>query len=406
MSSQDIDSTIRGLQSGARPGRGGPAGAPAPTPPAERTFGYAPTFFPGTPVAAEATRISLGVGEERSGIDITLRPVPAASVEGHVSNLGNVTPSSLQLSMELQGPPLPISVGLIGPALSVRPGADGLFRFTGVTPGTYLVTARLAPTVSRAGGPPPSGETLWASAEISVLGNDVTGVALNLQPGMRLSGRVVFDAARLTPPSTFDNVRVLLPAANASSTGVIAVVNLSTVSPKMNSDGTFEVSGILPGRYNLSGTAPGGGGSDGWWLRSAIVGNRDLLDGPIEFSSVGSEYQNVVLTFSDRHTELNGALETPASQPATEYYLIVFPVDRTLWVPGSRRVRSTRPGSDGRFSIRDLPPGDYLIVALTDVEPNEWQNSSFLADIAASGVKVSITEGGVTAQTLRIGTAK
>ena len=54
-----------------------------------------------------------------------------------------------------------------------------------------------------------------------------------------------------------------------------------------------------------------------------------------------------------------------------------------------------------RDSIRSAA-GDYLLVALTDVEPNEWQKPEFLAEIAPGGVKVTIGEGEKKVQDLRI----
>jgi hypothetical protein len=50
-----------------------------------------------------------------------------------------------------------------------------------------------------------------------------------------------------------------------------------------------------------------------------------------------------------------------------------------------------------------LPPGDYFLAALTDVEPGDWQDASFLAQLVAASVRVTIAEGGQTVQDLRIG---
>jgi len=61
-----------------------------------------------------------------------------------------------------------------------------------------------------------------------------------------------------------------------------------------------------------------------------------------------------------------------------------------------------RPASDGRFSVADLPAGDYLIAALTDVEPDEWKRAEFLGQLVAAGVKVTIRDGERTVQDLRL----
>jgi len=69
---------------------------------------------------------------------------------------------------------------------------------------------------------------------------------------------------------------------------------------------------------------------------------------------------------------------------------------------GRGSARATRPASDGRFSVADLPAGDYLIAALTDVEPDEWKRAEFLGQLVAAGVKVTIRDGERTVQDLRL----
>ena len=74
-----------------------------------------------------------------------------------------------------------------------------------------------------------------------------------------------------------------------------------------------------------------------------------------------------------------------------------------MWVARSRRVRTTRPGSDGAFTFADLPDGNYLVGALTDVTDAERNDPAFLASLAPAAVKVSVSLGRVTVQDLRIG---
>jgi len=67
-----------------------------------------------------------------------------------------------------------------------------------------------------------------------------------------------------------------------------------------------------------------------------------------------------------------------------------------------RRVRNLRPAADGRFSVSGLPPGDYLIGAVTDVQNGEWNDPDFLAILAGAAVRVSLAEGVMTTQDLRL----
>lgn len=67
----------------------------------------------------------------------------------------------------------------------------------------------------------------------------------------------------------------------------------------------------------------------------------------------------------------------------------------------SRRILSTRPGSDGHFKFPNLPAGDYLIAAVTDVKPDEWYDPAFLAQLVGASTKVTLAEGEKRVQSLR-----
>lgn len=117
----------------------------------------------------------------------------------------------------------------------------------------------------------------------------------------------------------------------------------------------------------------------------------------------GSPSMNVVLAMSERHTELSGTLRTPGGQPGVDVFVIAFSTDRAMWGPGARRVRAVRPGSDGRFSMPDLPPGDYLLGVVTDIEPEDWQDPALLEQLAPTSVKVELGEGEKKVQDLQLG---
>ena len=76
--------------------------------------------------------------------------------------------------------------------------------------------------------------------------------------------------------------------------------------------------------------------------------------------------------------------------------------DRAFWRLASRRVQFTRPGTDGRFILRDLPSGDYLIAALTDLEPSDLNDASFLERLVPAAVKVHLNDGEKKIQDLRL----
>ena len=58
---------------------------------------------------------------------------------------------------------------------------------------------------------------------------------------------------------------------------------------------------------------------------------------------------------------------------------------------------------DGKYVIKDLPAGEYLLAAVTDVDQDEWQDSAFLDRLQSASVKLTIAEGEKRTLDLRIG---
>jgi len=109
------------------------------------------------------------------------------------------------------------------------------------------------------------------------------------------------------------------------------------------------------------------------------------------------------VTYTDTPAALNGTFQDAGGRAATDYYILVFPTDRKYWTPGSRRVRMTRPGTDGTFGVKGLPAGEYFLGAMTDLDAGESNDPALLEELAKSSVKVTIRDGEATRQDLRIG---
>lgn len=173
----------------------------------------------------------------------------------------------------------------------------------------------------------------------------------------------------------------------------------SPLSATASSDGTFEIGGIVPGPYRLEASMPG---PARWWLRSAVANGQDLLDFPPTFDAGTGDVAGVVLTFSDRFTELVGTLHDPAGLAATGPVVLVFPADRRFWRPRARRVAWTRPDTGGGFTVRGLPPGDYLVVVLDAQRAETLGETAAFDPLVAGALRVTLAEGERTGRDLRI----
>ncbi len=388
--------------------------APARVPESQSEYSYAAVYYPGTADPTAAPRVTLASGEERTGIDIVLAPTPTVRVAGTVASAAGALP---RLTMDMtphNTVPVPSDMQVeprTSQAPYTHPLPSGNFAFTGVTPGRYMITARAGAgqVVADADGrimritsdgpaPPP----LWAAADVMVAGSDMSGVQLTLRPAFHVSGRVQ-SVGTSPPPRSLENIPVALaraPAdpATAGDVNLEAFRGLPVPRAATRADGGFELTPVYPGSYQITATVPG----SVWRLRSAVVAERDILDDPLPISpATEADVTGVVLTFSDRRTEITGTLQTPAGAPATEYFIVVFTTERRWWRPDGRRLVFTRPATDGQFVIRDLPPGDYYIAALTDLDTATWRTSAFLEQVVPGALKLIVRDDAVATQDLR-----
>jgi len=368
--------------------------------------GFARAFYPGVGQAGVATSITLGPGEERPGVDFSLQVVQLARVTGTVmSPTGPVSGAMVQLVDSSQPP----GFG----ARTSRSGANGAFVFDAVTPGQYALTTRAAPKgapqleagareavevfakaadnlkAAQIGNAINAASLMWAATEIAVDGRDQSDVQLLLQPGASVLGRVVTDTGAEVAYSRM-SVGLTPIGAQKNELGVVGPAAVDAA-------GRFTIKGVSPGRYRfmVMGGMPGGHS-----LSSAMCGGQDILDIPLEMTGAPGPADGLV-TLTTKTTELTGTIQDAAGLPASAVTVIVFPSDERFWTPESRRIQGVRPATDGRYQVRNLPPGDYRLVVVSDVEAGRWFDPAFLRQLGGF-VTLTMGNGGRVVQDFRV----
>ena len=382
-----------GALGGGRGGRGAGPGAlgflaaaePEPT-------GYAPTYYPGVVNAPEAGRVAVGPGQEVGGIDFQIQVVPLANVSGMVVG----TPFEVAMVMLVPENSGPLG-RLGGQMLTGRAQADGTFSIASVPPGRYVAVARVG---ARDEVGPRMGQQ-----SIVVNGQNIDSVTLSLQPGVTLSGNITVESSGTPAPADYSVFRVDAPEVDplpigggggGRGGGPLAGGGRS------EKNGTFTVPNLMPGQHYIRVTGGGvqGAGNAAWTVKAITIAGQDVSDVPVEIKA-GQNVDNVTVVLTDRTTEVSGTVRDGKNAGVPALTVIAFSSDEQHWRPQSRRISAVRTDQAGAFRVRNLPPGDYLVVAVDDVEQGEWFDPAYLQKIREGATRVSISEGEKKVQDLK-----
>lgn len=275
-----------------------------------------------------------------------------------------------------------IGGALRGGGLRAATQADGSFVIANVTPGRYTAVARSG----QGGGDAPA---MTAVQPLTVSGSEIS-VALVPAPGVSASGTVTLEAGGDGVPRALAGFRVSL-----TPIGAAAAVPRQSRPAQAGDRGEFTATDLIPGHYLVTGAAP-----QGWTMKAVYVNGSDATDMMIEIGSAGASGINVI--FTDRLTALSGTVRDGRGEAAPGLMVIAYAADEAYWHGHSRHIVTARAGPDGAYRLNALPPADYLVVAVDDVEEGEWFDPAFLEGMRRHAVKVRLGEGDQQIQNLMV----
>jgi hypothetical protein len=340
---------------------------------------YRPTYYADTPDFASAAPIRIVDGEEIPRLILTMRRVPAARVTGvaHDSRGLPVTGTVRLMSRHA------VTIG-IGPIVA-RPGPDGEFVFTDVTPGDYILR-----TLVESG--PSASE--FATSYVTIVDRDPEPVMIRTSSGSRLSGRIVLDGGS-------DRMLWGYSASAVAIDSTASPGSVSSVGSPISTGEPFTI-GALAGPTRLRIWT----NDEDWYLKSIVINGFDVTDTPFDFGFDGRDYSDVEIVFSRLGATIAGRVTDERAAPVRDYAVHVFSTDPDKWDIASRWVKLVRSSADGAFKVPALPPGDYWVAAIDRVDaspaPGDWVDAELLTMLASRATRVTLGEGQSHTATLRL----
>ncbi|MGA2101430.1 MAG: carboxypeptidase regulatory-like domain-containing protein [Candidatus Sulfotelmatobacter sp.] len=319
---------------------------------------YVPIFYPGVADPAQAQAIELHPGEELSGINLSLSAFRAVHVRGRVLT-SNGTPA--------KGADVTLSqFAGDGYSLEVESDPAGKFDLTAVPPGSYTIVAQSSDNSM-------SGHLQMGRANISVGETPVDAPDLVLFPGAIVSGHVRIDGDR----------KVALPRSFASLKPLYADATATVDSVAVQPDGSFTFHDVPEGEYGLT-VSPL---PDGYYVRTGrdaasagiLVSHGHAPPAEIRIGPGAVRLQGTVYKDSDNQqvaASVTVALVPDATRRSNgEYY----------------RVATT--DQSGAFVLANIPPGDYSLFAMENIDRNAFMDPAFLQRYEGAGKSIHIEEG-------------
>jgi hypothetical protein len=332
--------------------------------------GYAPTYHPSSP-RETAAEITVGSGDEVTGVDIRYRGERGATVSGVVTGSAQAAPNA-GTSVSLYNASTGAHVG----SSSIRPG-DGQsgFAILGVTDGEYEIIARRAWMDDEYLDSPPR--------RIAVRGADVGGIELKVAPKASVSGKIVIEDSPKRCEGEhkplFDDM--IVSARRATKAPGLSLLRPTQIGGSINDSGAFKIGGLDPSHYFIIARSP----DENQYVKSIAapvattrnsrvraVANYDVSRVGLTVKS-GDRMKGLIVTIADGAASLRGSVapENEGSPPPAKMRVHLVPAE-TAAADDLLRYGEVDVGKDNAFEFKNITPGKYRL--LVRAAPNSELN--------------------------------
>lgn len=330
---------------------------------------YVPLYYPGTADVQAATPLEVRPGADFGGVDFSLTRVSQRKVRGVVID-GATGQTVRGAAVTL----VPRIASIAGQTFG-RPSSDGTFEIHGVLPGSYFAAAT--------GRIPAGGDSfrlVGGRAAVDVSNADLDRVVVVMSPTVDIAGQVIVEGTGAVVDEN-DHPTVTLKNELAGVSG-----RLSQIYGSFQGGRRFVINDAVEGEYQVQLT----GLPQGTYVKSIRFGSADVLNNTLRLDSGSRDRLEIVL--ATNAGALEGTVAERNRAPLANAPVAIVPYG------GQRQradlYRNASTDEAGRFQIRGIPPGDYLIFAWEDIEEGRWRDPEFIRRNEAAGKPVRIIELG------------
>lgn len=343
---------------------------------------YVTTYYPSALDLADATQIPLAAGAEASNIEIRMHKTRVFHVRGKIADgAGSPLQASMALSLHRPGDPNESTLGIIAITRSAA------FDFTDVRPGSYVIEAANNVLFSTDQNNAAMNKKLFAHYAVTVGDENVTDIALSLHTGATLTGTIATEGPDPPPTAnpTLPSIR-LRPVDN---------IDAGDASAETKADGTFEIHDLAPERYRVEVN----GTPEGTYVKSIRAGSEDITHGILDLSEGSGGVIEIKL--SPNGATVSGTIQN-ANGDAVSDVLVTLGPEAIETAVQTLFLRTTRTDQDGRFTIKNLPPGEYRVLAWEEVDEQLVTDPEFRAHFDDKSATVKLSENSKTTSDLKL----
>jgi hypothetical protein len=234
---------------------------------------------------------------------------------------------------------------------------DGTFDLGGVPPGVYTIAAGRFGT--------PETEALY----VTVTSHDVAGMLLPKQRPATVKVRIEY---RGDEKQKHGDPTILLHRLSPST---FMEMPRGPRMTRRADGGVFE--NVRAGRYE-----PVYASTGSWHVESMMYTGRPLVDGAIDVTPGTEGHLEVVL--APGTASIAGKVKEGAAKMAVGV--------AESAPPGNVAVHFAEFDGQGRFTVRNLAPGKYVVFAIGKRQEWPWQNADFVRLLRESGAAADVTE--------------